>query len=108
MKKLIPKNLKLSSKIESVDFEKIRDIWLVVVTYWEDMNKFLKIATYLKKVWRDVVFVNGTDEEYIQQILDYNEEAEHDDSCDSLASLIRLLWQRKNENESNTLSMWGF
>ena len=29
MKKLIPKNLKLSSKIEYVDFEKIRDIWLV-------------------------------------------------------------------------------
>lgn len=100
MKKLIPKNLKLSSKIESVDFEKIRDIWLVVVTYWEDMNKFLKIATYLKKVWRDVVFVNGTDEEYIQQICEYNEEAEHDDAPDSLSSIVRLLWQRKNENES--------
>ena len=71
-----------------------------VVTYWEDMNKFLKIATYLKKVWRDVVFVNGTDEEYIQQICEYNEEAEHDDAPDSLSSIVRLLWQRKNENES--------
>ena len=71
-----------------------------VVTYWEDMNKFLKIATYLKKVWRDVVFVDGTDEEYIQQICEYSEEAEHDDAPDSLSSIVRLLWQRKNENES--------
>lgn len=71
-----------------------------VVTYWEDMNKFLKIATYLKKVWKDVIFVEGTDEEYIQQICDFNEEAEHDDAPDSLASLIRLLWQKKNEDEN--------
>ena len=70
-----------------------------VVTYWEDMNKFLKIATYLKKVWKDVVFVKGTDEEYIQQICDFNEEADHDDAPDSLSSVIRLLWNRRNENE---------
>lgn len=70
-----------------------------VSSYWEDMNKYMKIVTYLKFEWRNVVFVEGTDEEYIQMILDYNEEAEHDDAPDSLASLIRILWNRKNEED---------
>ena len=70
-----------------------------VLTYWEDMNKFLKIVTYLKVEWKNVVFVEGTDEEYIQQILDYNENADHDDAPDSLASMIRLLWNKKDDDE---------
>lgn len=70
-----------------------------VVSYFEDMNKFLKITTYLKNVWRDVVFATGTDPEYIQQICDYNENAEHDDAPDSLASLVRELWGRQDESE---------
>lgn len=68
-------------------------------SYWEDTNKYLKIVTYLKSEWRNVVFVEGTDEEYINQILDYNENAEHDDAPDSLASIIRKLWSRKNEED---------
>jgi hypothetical protein len=48
-----------------------------------------------------VVFVQGTDNEYIDQICDYNENAEHDDCPDSLASLIRKLWNRKDASESN-------
>lgn len=70
-----------------------------MVTYHEDENKFMKIATYLKWEWKKVVFIEGTDPEYIQQILDFNEEADHDDAPDSLASCIRLLWSHKNENE---------
>lgn len=66
-----------------------------VVVYHENMNKFLKITSYLKAVWKDVVFVQGTDPEYINQICDYNEDAEHDDCPDSLASLIRKLWVKK-------------
>lgn len=66
-----------------------------VVTYWEDMNKFLKITSYLKGEWRNIVFVQGTDAEYIQQVCDYNEEAEHDDAPDSLASIVRVLWGKK-------------
>ena len=65
------------------------------VPYHEDMNKYLKISTYLKSVWDDVIFVDGTDEEYINQICDYNEDAEHDDCPDSLASLIRKKWGTK-------------
>ena len=75
-------------------------------SYWEDTNKYLKIVTYLKSEWRNVVFVEGTDEEYIEQILDFNENAEHDDAPDSLASIIRKLWGRKNEEER--ISSFGY
>ena len=63
------------------------------MTYHESMNKHLKITTYLKGEWTKVVFVEGTDQEYINQICDYTEEAEHDDAPDSAASVIRLLWR---------------
>lgn len=67
-----------------------------VSPYHESMNKYLKITSYLKDVWADVIFVKGTDQAYIDQICDYNEEAEHDDAPDSLASVIRLLWKRSD------------
>ena len=72
-----------------------------VAIYHESMNKYLKITSYLKAEWRNVVFVSGTDTEYINQICDYNENAEHDDCPDSLASIIRKLWNRKDASESN-------
>lgn len=72
-----------------------------VTTYHESMNKMLKIATYLKFNWEDVYFVQGTDQAYIQQILDYTEEAEHDDAPDSLACLIRLQFNKKDEKYSS-------
>ena len=68
-------------------------------TYHESMNKHIKITTYLLKIWDDVIFVDGTDEEYINQICDYNEDAEHDDAPDSASSLARLLLN-KNDNGS--------
>ena len=70
-----------------------------VVIYHENMNKFLKITTYLKAEWENIVFVDGTDEEYINQICDYNEDAEHDDCPDSLASLIRKKWNKKERTQ---------
>lgn len=73
-----------------------------VSIYHEDMNKFIKITSYLKACWRDVVFVAGTDEEYINQICDYNENAEHDDAPDSLASLIRKMWNKKDADNTYT------
>lgn len=73
--------------------------------YHETMNKWLKITSYLKAEWKHVHFVVGTDEEYIQQICDYNENAEHDDAPDSLASIIRELWNKKarSTERSNNL-----
>lgn len=70
--------------------------------YHENQNKYIKITSYLKAEWRNVRFVVGTDDEYIQQICDYNENAEHDDAPDSLASSIRRLWS-KTEKENITI-----
>lgn len=63
----------------------------LIETYHESMNKFLKISSYLKKEWARVRFIPDTDPEYISQILDYTEQAEHDDAPDSLASIIRIM-----------------
>ena len=68
-----------------------------VAIYHESMNKYIKITSYLKAEWKNVIFVAGTDEEYINQICDYNEKAEHDDCPDSLASIVRDLWKKKEE-----------
>lgn len=65
-----------------------------MVTYHENTNKHLKISTYLKAIWDRVVFVDGTDTEYITQILDYAEEASHDDCADSAACLARRLYKK--------------
>lgn len=73
-----------------------------VVEYAETTNKFFKITSYLRGVWKDVVFVSGTDDAYIQQICDYNENAEHDDAPDSLASIVRELWGKRDENRKHT------
>ena len=67
-----------------------------MMTYHEAMNKHIKISTYLKAIWEYVIFVEGTDPEYIEQILDYTEEAEHDDCPDSAASLARKLYKKAN------------
>lgn len=61
------------------------------VIYSESMNKYLKITSYLKFEWENVIFVKGTDQEYINQICDFNDNAEHDDAPDSLASMIRAI-----------------
>ena len=65
-------------------------------TYHERTNKVVKITSYLKSEWKNVVFVAGTDAEYINQICDYTENAEHDDAPDSAASIVRKLWNKKD------------
>ena len=74
-----------------------------VSVYHENMNKFLKITSYLKSCWKDVIFVTGTDSEYINQICDYNENAEHDDAPDSLASLVRKMYNKRDGNDGGEL-----
>lgn len=76
----------------------LRKLGAKVVLYAEHQNKYIKIVTYLKAIWKDVIFVNGTDNEYLNQICDYSENAEHDDAPDSVASLARLLYKKKDEN----------
>lgn len=65
-------------------------------TYHEKTNKFVKITSYLKSEWKNVVFIDGTDAEYINQICDYTENAEHDDAPDGAASIVRKLWNKKD------------
>ena len=77
----------------------LKKLGVRAATYHESMNKYIKITTYLLAIWKDVVFVEGTDEEYIDQICDYNENADHDDAPDSCASLARILYGKKDSNE---------
>ncbi len=57
--------------------------------YQESTNKFIKISTYLRKYWTNIKWLEDTDPEYMNEILDYTEDAEHDDSPDSAASMMR-------------------
>ena len=70
----------------------------LVKLYDEHMNKFLKIATYLRKWWPNIVFLEGTDKAYIDQIMSYTEQAEHDDAPDSAACICRYFDPRDNTN----------
>lgn len=80
----------------------LRKLGVRTSRYTESQNKYLKIVTYLKAIWKDLVFVQGTDEEYIDQICDYYEDAEHDDAPDDAASLARLLYRRTDSNDNYT------
>ena len=74
------------------------------IIYHENMNKLIKITTYLKAEWENVKFVAGTDKAFIDQICDYNENAAHDDAPDSLASQIRRLWKKKESDYVSILT----
>ena len=59
-------------------------------SYTETQNKVVKISSYLRKWWPNIVFLRGTDQDYISQIMDYTEQAEHDDAPDSAAVCCRV------------------
>lgn len=84
--------------------KKLRAKGCKVVDYPETQNKFIKISSYLRDEWENVYFVKGTDDSYIEQVLEYNEEAEHDDAPDSLASAIRVKWNKK----SDYIPIWNY
>jgi predicted phage terminase large subunit-like protein len=82
----------------------LRNKGVLVSTYHEKMNKILKIATNLKFNWGNVVFVEGTDPEYIDQIRKWTEDAEHDDAPDSASCVVRLL---SNQSDGEYKSIFG-
>ena len=84
----------------------LRQAGMKMVTYAEKMNKYVKIVTYLKSIWNDVYFVEGTDMDAVQQIYDYNDAAEHDDAPDSLASMARILYNKRETGDSAAYSMF--
>ena len=59
--------------------------------YSEHSGKYMKIATHLRRAWPELLFLEGTDPAYLNQILDYSEFAEHDDAPDSAACAVRVL-----------------
>lgn len=63
-------------------------------TYDERENKHIKISTFLRKWWGNIVFLDGTDKSYVAQILSYTEDAEHDDSADSASVVCRYFDRR--------------
>ena len=63
--------------------------------YPAHQNKAVKIASFLRKWWPRIVFLRGTDAEYIDQIMDYTENAEHDDAPDSAACVCRY-WDERD------------
>lgn len=66
-------------------------------TYAEPENKYMKISTYLRKWWGNIVWIEGTDKNYLAQILDYTEDAEHDDAPDSASVVCRYFDRRKGK-----------
>jgi len=63
--------------------------------YHESTNKYIKISTYLRSQWNNIWWLAGTDMEYLGEIMDYTESAEHDDAPDSAASILRAAGRRQ-------------
>lgn len=67
--------------------------------YAESQNKHTKIATHLYAQWDNIDWdPDETDDEYMEQLLDYREGAEPDDAPDSAASLIREYFSKKDDS----------
>ncbi len=62
-----------------------------VRTYHESQTNSLKISTHLRANWSNIKWIDDTDPNYLNQILDFQEGTEPDDCPDSAASLLRSL-----------------
>ena len=71
---------------------------LPAAPYTEKENKYVKISSFLRKWWESIQWLEGTDPEYIQQIMSYTEDAEHDDAPDSAACVCRY-YDRQGSGE---------
>lgn len=74
--------------------KELRGMGIPTDLYSENTNKFIKISTYLLRDWKNIKWLDITDPEYIGEVLDYTEYAEHDDCPDSIASLLRKFENR--------------
>lgn len=85
----------------------LKKLGISIAPYDESMNKHIKIVTYLKALWKDIIWVEGTDLNYLEQICDYTEDAAHDDAPDSAASLARLVYPKIGKSEYIPIYMGG-
>ena len=72
--------------------------------YTEKENKYIKISTFLRKWWKSIEWLEGPDPEYLNQILSYTEDAEHDDAPDSAACVCRILDRQSGEDYKSPFS----
>ncbi|MCH5288260.1 MAG: hypothetical protein J1E43_12665 [Christensenellaceae bacterium] len=68
----------------------------MVRPYFERLPKAVKISAYLRKHWPRTLILEGTDRDYLTQLMDYSDHAAHDDAPDSAACMLRLL-ERKGD-----------
>jgi hypothetical protein len=68
------------------------------IAYTESTNKFIKISTYLKTEWPRIRLLDcdayPLDAGAVNEVLDYSENAAHDDMPDSMASALRAYSRR--------------
>lgn len=76
----------------------IKNAGLPATAYTEKENKYVKISSFLRKWWKNIEWLDGTDPEYLNQILSYTEDAEHDDAPDSAACVCRIFDRRGGED----------
>lgn len=66
--------------------------------YDENTNKFIKVSTFLKTEWPRIRLLDcdryPLDAGAVNEVLDYNENAAHDDMPDSMASALRAYFAR--------------
>ena len=78
--------------------KEIKGAGATAYAYSEKENKYIKISTFLRKWWPNIRWLEGTDPDYINQILNYTEDAEHDDAPDSASCVCRILDRQAGED----------
>lgn len=73
-----------------------------VKEYHEKTNKHVRIVSYLKEYWDNIIWDITTQPEYMEQIVDYIEGQEPDDCPDSAADLLREAFYKKGSN----MALW--
>lgn len=73
------------------------------MSYHEAENKYFKISTFLRKWWPHIYWLPGTDRDFISQIQNYTEDAEHDDAPDSAACVCRYYDSRSGKPYKSAL-----
>lgn len=81
---------------------KARGLNIFVQDYHESMNKIVKIASYLKHYWLNILWAPETEDDYQNQVLDYREGQKPDDCPDSAASLLREAFYKG----ANSNALW--
>ena len=67
----------------------LRKLYPAVVGRNEHMNKHIKIISYLKPIFQTLNFADDCQPEYMNQLLDYTEDADLVDAADSLSALSK-------------------